>query len=163
MKELELVEEAFVEDVVCTDVTEEELPEMISLGERMIQFCNDNGGAGLAAPQVGVNKKMFVWYIGEERFQIVFNPSYCGGSAKTSTIEGCLSYHGLHFFVRRDKEIQATCLGSKDGKFYKQTYSLSGEKAILFAHECDHVNYQNTGLGKTVKQLGEILEDEGWK
>lgn len=155
---ISLVPPSEIEDVVCSDVEDLEVSSLISLGQEMIEFCSMHGGSGLSAPQIGIKKKMFVWYIGENQFQIVFNPKYYG-TGKTHSVEGCLSYEKRHYYMTRPKEIQAVFYGFKEGKLVKSTLHLRGEKAVLFAHECDHVNYMEKGIGKTIDQLGELVDN----
>src|SRR5271157_2390447 len=122
--ELELVESKEVEKIECLEVSEIEAPVLIKLGEIMIQKCASWGGIGLAAPQVGVKKKMFVWQIGEDErggasFQIVFNPKYFKNGKEIKMLEGCLSYKDDHYLVDRYKYITAVFYTFFEGKLLK--------------------------------------------
>ena len=156
--ELELVDPKEVEKVECTDVIEAEAPTLIKLGEMMIQKCTEWGGIGLAAPQIGVKKRMFVWQIGEDErgrnFQIVFNPKYYKNGKEARMLEGCLSYKENHYIVNRHKYITAVFYTFYDGKFIKVSKQISGTRAIIFQHETDHVN------GITIALKGEKLDEQ---
>jgi peptide deformylase len=156
--DLELVEPKSVEKVECLEVTETEAPVLIKLGELMIQKCTEWGGIGLAAPQIGVNKRMFVWQVGEDEngrnFQIVFNPKYFKDGKEVRMLEGCLSYKADHFIVERYKHITAVFYTFYEGKFLKVSKPISGIRAVVFQHETDHVN------GTTIAMKGEKLDEE---
>ena len=139
--ELKILKDEEVENVICTPVTKEEASEIIKLGEKMIEICSENNGIGLAAPQVGVNKRMFVWMNGMNTFQIVLNPSFIPQEKKkTHTVEGCLSYPGRDFYMERYKRILAKFQTFSNGKFFNWTKQYSSEKAFIFSHEFDHLN-----------------------
>jgi|WetSurMetagenome_2_1015567.scaffolds.fasta_scaffold47924_3 peptide deformylase len=156
---MNLAEPNFVEKIICTEVTDAEAPELIKLGEQMIQECTKLGGIGLAAPQIGIPKRMFVWRIGQtddgnDMYQIVFNPKYYKDKKKTRMIEGCLSYKEKHFITERAKAVQAVYYTYAHEKMIKITNHLSGIKAVIFQHETDHVD------GITIALNGEELSEQ---
>lgn len=159
-KELELIDPTNpILHQECEDVLPEEFEDVKKLGEKMISFCAEKGGLGLAASQIGINKKMFIWMNGSDSFQIIINPRYHKSDKKTSNlIEGCLSYPDKNFFVVRHKYINAIfdVYNEREKKFKKVYRKLSGEKAYVFQHETDHV------YGITLEKSGEEfnLEDE---
>lgn len=135
----------------CSPVVPEEAEEIIKLGEKMIQLCVDNGGVGLAAPQVGVYKRMFVWMNGNSTFQIVLNPSWVPQEKKkTNLVEACLSYPKQNFFLTRYKRIHAQfeTWSPTENKIYKWKKDLSGERSYIFQHETDHL------FGQTIATKG---------
>jgi peptide deformylase len=159
MEGLTLASPLIVERMECSDVTEGEIPAMISIGERMIRMCVKLGGVGLAAPQVGLPKRMFVWVRAEDigntdRFQIVFNPKYFKEGKETRMLEGCLSYGEDHFIVKRWKRIIARYDTVKNGKIIHITEHFSERRAIIFQHETDHIN------GITAALKGERLDEQ---
>jgi peptide deformylase len=85
-----------------------------------------NNGAGLAAPQVGIDARVFVtnW---AEIFICPKIVSY--GAARVETKEGCLSIPGKQFRVQRSLRIRLAC-----GRVYEN------EQAIVVQHECDHLD-----------------------
>lgn len=150
---MELVYRDDVENVKCEEVTEEEANNLISFAEEMIEFCVKSGGLGLAAPQAGLNKKMFVWKSkNDEVFEIGFNPTFYPDGKQINTIEGCLSYPDENYFVQRRKAIRAVYYSlNKGGKLVKVARKMTGEEAIIFQHEVAHIN------GQTVATEGRKL------
>lgn len=143
-----------VEDIIgieCEDVYVEEFEEIKKLGEDMIEYCVEKGGLGLAAPQVGVLKKMFVWMNAENSFQIVLNPHIFLDKKKTNVLEGCLSYPGEQYFVQRSKKCRVRFEYMKDGEFKTHFRNLHGEKSFIFQHETDHLG------GITVATRGQLF------
>lgn len=154
---LELIPRQKIENVVCANVEIAEVEEMLELAKRMIQFCAETGGIGLAAPQIGVFKKLIVWNTKENIFQVGFNPIYFLKEKKTThTIEACLSYPGEKYYLERYKYIKTVYeVPSKDKtelvKIYK---AVRDEEAIVFQHEADHV------YGKTIATKGKMVYKE---
>ena len=141
-EEIILADSSVVENCVCEDVVIEEFEEIKKLGEAMIKLCAEKGGLGLAAPQVGVMKNMFIWVNGSNSFQIVLNPQFFPDRKTTHTVEGCLTYPEQHFYLERHKSGNARyeVIDPKDnGKFKKIFKKLSGERALVWQHELDHL------------------------
>ena len=70
------------------------------LVEDMIQTMYDSEGAGLAAPQVGVQKRLFVYDVGDGP-QAVINPTIVESGGEWYHDEGCLSIPGLRLGIVR--------------------------------------------------------------
>ncbi len=152
-KEMSLVPSNEIEHITCDEVKQEEVEEVFSLVQEMIKFCHEKGGVGLAAPQIGINKKFFVWVDGD-KWQVAINPSYFpDGKTTMSLLERCLSYSGKYFRVKRYKRITAVFynIDGKTGKLKKYSRKLSSERAWVFQHETDHL------FGKTVNTEGEDM------
>jgi len=150
-EELALSDPKDIEGVECEDVLLEEFDEIKKLGEAMIAYCAENGGLGLAAPQVGVLKNMFVWMNGENSFQIVLNPKMFPDKKTTNVVESCLSYPKEHYFLKRYKKVRAKFNFVKDGEMLSHSRNLHGEKAFIWQHELDHL------LGKTIATKGTLF------
>lgn len=151
---LELKFGSDIEGVECEEIKESEASEYISIAQAMIEFAAKNGGVGLSAPQVGINKKLIVWAGKDNTFHIGFNPTFYSKGKKTNTVEGCLSYPEEEYFVegRRRKYIQAVYYAlNKSGKLLKVTRPMRDDEAIIYQHEVDHIN------GKTVAMIGKKL------
>lgn len=103
----------------------------------MFIAMQENGGIGLAAPQVGINKRVFIMRVEEEDF-ICINPSILKSSKETDFLaEGCLSFPGKQVMVERSVWVRVryqTITGMT------KTVKLSGMKARCFQHELDHIN-----------------------
>lgn len=150
-KPISLVDPSIVEGCICDEVYPEEWDDIKKLGEAMIKLCVEQGGLGLSAPQVGVMKKMFVWNNSQNQFQIVVNPYFTPDGKKTNVVEGCLTYPGKHFFLKRFKSgnARSDILDPNDTSKFKRSFrKLSGERALVWQHESDHLE------GKTIAMIG---------
>jgi peptide deformylase len=94
-------------------------------------------GVGLAAPQIGRLYRVFV--MGDElRFATCFNPEIISTSdEQVIAIEGCLSFPGLEFKVKRWAEIEVR-YWTAAGELKEET--LTGLWSKCFQHELDHLN-----------------------
>jgi len=94
-------------------------------------------GVGLAANQIGVNKKIFVYnYKNESNYLI--NPELIAESSETeSKNEGCLSIPSLSYNVKRAKNIIIKAYDINNNEYYKD---VSGNLARIYLHELDHLN-----------------------
>lgn len=155
MDEIKIVAPELIENCICEEVQESEVQEILKLGKEMIEYCYKNGGVGLACPQIGIFKKMFVYRKTENSFQIVINPAFYPISKRPiKVLEGCMSYPGKSYLVECYKEIQAVVFVWEQNKLIKRGYALNGNKSIIFQHECLHVGSGNDKIGKTIKQYG---------
>jgi len=109
---------------------------LVRLAEDMIQTMYDAPGVGLAAPQVGVQRRLFVYDIGDGPFAVV-NPEIVESSGEWNYQEGCLSIPGLSWDLVRPKEV------------HLKGFDLDGDEldieadellARCFQHEMDHLN-----------------------
>jgi peptide deformylase len=154
-KPLEIIDSSLIEGCVCEDVIPEEMDDIIKLGELMIKLCTEKGGLGLAAPQIGIMKRMFVWANAQNQFQIIVNPMFFPDDKTTNVVEGCLSYPEKHFFLKRFKagNARSDILDPKNKTKFKRLFKkISGERSLVWQHETDHVN------GKTISMIGKPFE-----
>lgn len=109
---------------------------ILTLAEDMKETLYEKNGVGLAAPQVGVLKRMIVVDIGEGPITLI-NPviAYQKGSRKE--MEGCLSVPGVWGIVERPDHVIVRGLGL-DGKTTE--IEAEGLLAVAFCHEIDHLN-----------------------
>lgn len=139
----------------CIDVQENEIEEIHSLAKEMIETCVNAGGIGLASPQVGVNKNMFIYSSDGEEYFIVINPVWFPlERKKIKSIEQCLSLNEEdHYYVERYKNITVKYLSiSPDRrKFVEVARRLNKNEAIVFQHEADHL--KNLTLVETGRKL----------
>jgi peptide deformylase len=93
-------------------------------------------GIALAAPQIGVQKQVFVWDL-DERPMVVFNPEIVESSGEWVYDEGCLSIPGLYVEMVRPKQVLMRGIGL-DG----ETIEIEADEleARLYQHELDHLN-----------------------
>lgn len=150
---LELLFRQDVENVICEEITEEEAKDYIPIAQAMIEFVVKNGGVGLSAPQVGINKKLIVWQGKNNTFNIGFNPVFYSKGKKINTIENCLSYPEEDYYVPgRRKYIQGVYFAlNQGGKLVRIARPMRDDEAIIYQHETDHIN------GKTIAMIGRRL------
>jgi peptide deformylase len=103
----------------------------------LIDTVRDAGGAGLAAPQIGVPLRALVTYV-DEKLNIVVNPEIVEQSEEEiEAEEGCLSIPGWYGPVRRKEKV--TIRGqNRKGKSIK--IKAEGWEARAFQHEVDHLD-----------------------
>lgn len=102
----------------------------------MIETMYRHQGVGLAAPQVGVEKRIIVVDVGKG-LKILINPKIIHSSGKSIGKEGCLSLPGLYLKIKRAKEIVVEGL-DKNGQTIK--LKVRGFLARAIQHEIDHLN-----------------------
>lgn len=106
--------------------------------KKMLSVMYQSQGVGLAANQVGVDKRMFVADLndGQGAF-FVINPKILKKEGGSKMEEGCLSIPGAAVSVKRAKKIILEGL-SLEGELVK--IEASGLLARVFQHEMDHLN-----------------------
>ena len=102
----------------------------------MMETMYEAGGVGLAAPQVGVLKRIVVIDVGDGPF-VLINPQITKTEGSQTGDEGCLSVPGKAGTVTRPNEVTVRFTG-EDGN----TYDLEGTELLARAicHECDHLD-----------------------
>lgn len=104
--------------------------------EDMIETMYAVDGVGLAAPQVGVSKKIAVIDVGEGPIALI-NPKIIEGSGEDIDVEGCLSVPGKQAYVKRMATVKVQALNKK-GKPVQ--IEAEGLLARALQHEIDHLN-----------------------
>jgi len=109
------------------------------LADDMVDTMRAAPGLGLAAPQVGVQKRLFVYELpeSEEGPKTIINPVISESSGEWEYEEGCLSVPGLYFPIVRPKEIHLTGY-DLDGN----EVSIEADELLarMFQHELDHLD-----------------------
>jgi peptide deformylase len=98
-------------------------------------YRSDNGLA-LAAPQIGVQKQVFVWDFGEDP-TVVFNPEIVESDGEWVYEEGCLSIPGLYVEIVRPKTV---LLRGVDIDGNTVEWEADEVQARMFQHELDHLH-----------------------
>lgn len=106
------------------------------LTEDMLTTMYDAPGIGLAAPQVGVQKRIFVYDWGEGP-GVVLNPRIEGSDGEWVYEEGCLSIPGLTWEILRPKEVHLVGVDLDGNEVSIEADELP---ARLFQHELDHLD-----------------------
>lgn len=120
---------------VCRPV-KEMTPRTRELIDDMLETMYDANGVGLAAPQVGVLKRIVVIDIGEGPVVLV-NPEILETSGEQTGQEGCLSLPGQAGIVTRPNYVKVRALNAD-----MEEFELEGEELMARAvcHECDHLD-----------------------
>ena len=135
---------------VCRPVEkfDERLGELLDdMAETMYQA----NGVGLAAPQVGILRRVVVIDVGDGIIELV-NPRILRTAGSETTSEGCLSFPGEYGLVERPTEVEIEA-EDRHGK----TFRMTGHDLLAraFCHETDHLD------GKVFKTIAiEMLDEE---
>lgn len=107
------------------------------LVEDMLETMYESSGVGLAAPQVGVARRLFVFDDGQTGPGALVNPELSDFEGEQDGEEGCLSLPGIFFDLRRALAVTARGL-DPTGKHVE----IRGEGLLarIFQHEVDHLN-----------------------
>jgi peptide deformylase len=122
---------------------EEITPEIEALAERMLDDMYAADGCGLAAPQIGVAKRMVVidvdYGAGPKNPYVLINPEIVETSEETRVYnEGCLSFPGITVDVERPNRVVVHAM-NLDGDLMR--YEAEGSlMAVCLQHEIDHIN-----------------------
>lgn len=109
----------------------------VDLATSMVKLMYDNNALGLAAPQVGLEHRVFVMRGSPENF-VCFNPRIVMSSEEQIYLEeGCLSFPNLLIKVKRPKMVRVR-FTVPDGKTYTRVFT--GMTARCFQHELDHLD-----------------------
>ncbi len=130
-----LTEEDPILRKVCKPVGEV-TPRIQMILDDMVETMRQANGVGLAAPQVGIMRRMFVAEPEPERVFCFVDPEIIEVSGEQDSPEGCLSVPGMVGDVKRPEKIVIQGL-DRYGK--KQKYKFEGFDAIVFCHEYDHL------------------------
>lgn len=120
---------------VCKDV-KAMTPRTAILIEDMIDTMYEAMGVGLAAPQVGVLKRLVVIDVGEGPI-VLINPEILETSGEQTGDEGCLSVPGKAGTVTRPNYVKVKAL---DENMEEVIYEGEGLLARAFCHEIDHLD-----------------------
>lgn len=111
---------------------------LVQLCDDMVQTMYDAPGLGLAAPQVGVQKRFFVYDLGAgDGAQVLINPVITESDGEWEYYEGCLSVPDMAFDIVRPKSIHITGV-DLDGN--DVAFEADELMARLFQHELDHLD-----------------------
>jgi len=123
------------------EVTEFDTPELHALITDMWETMYAAKGVGLAAPQIGISKRISVIDIsvGEDESKkiVIINPEVTSSEGKQTGEEGCLSIPGFREPVTRANQVTVRAQNEKGA-----VLELSGEELLAraFLHEIDHLN-----------------------
>lgn len=124
---------------------------LVRLVQDMFVTMYDAPGVGLAAPQVGVQKRFFV-YDHDDEPGIVINPVIVESRGEAEFVEGCLSIPGLSFEIVRPAEIHVKGFDLEGNEL---DLELDDFAARVFQHEIDHLDGILMEARLTPEQLAE--------
>jgi peptide deformylase len=103
----------------------------------MFDTLYESGGVGLAAPQVGILKRIIVIDVTGEDPYVLINPKIVEASGEQHGTEGCLSLPGKMGEVTRPNYVKCEALDEN-----MEPYVLEGEELLArcICHECDHLD-----------------------
>ncbi len=119
----------------CREITEM-TPKLMTLIEDMLDTMYEANGVGLAAPQVGILKRIVVIDVGEGPV-VMINPEIIESSGEQTGDEGCLSLPGKAGVVTRPNYVRARALDEN-----MEEYEIEGTELLARAicHELDHLD-----------------------
>ncbi|MCR5034848.1 MAG: peptide deformylase [Clostridia bacterium] len=111
-------------------------PRIQMILDDMVETMRDANGVGLAAPQVGIMRRMFVAEPEPERVYIFVDPEMISLEGEQEGTEGCLSVPGYVGTVKRPEKI---VIRGKDRYGKEKEYTFEGFDAVVMCHEFDHL------------------------
>jgi peptide deformylase len=109
---------------------------IIRLSEEMVETMYAAPGVGLAAPQVGIERRMFVYDIGEGP-ETVINPRIVESRGEWEYEEGCLSVPDLHWTIVRPNEVHLVGFNLQGNEISIEADEYLGR---VLQHELDHLD-----------------------
>lgn len=106
-----------------------------SLLDDMAETMDHADGVGLAGPQVGILRRIFIIDVGDGVEEFI-NPVIVSQSGEQTGMEGCLSVPGQHAIVTRPNEVTVKAL-NRNGVEFVKTFTELGARAVF--HENDHL------------------------
>jgi peptide deformylase len=130
-----------VELRTVADPVEEVTDEIKAIVDDMAETMYAAPGVGLAAPQVGISKRIFVIdTAGEDdaaKLRVFINPRFVKKEGEIVWEEGCLSFPGIHEDVTRAERVVIQALDREGTPFEMEAEGLT---AVALQHEYDHLD-----------------------
>ena len=124
------------------------------LSERMIKIMYEAPGVGLAAPQIGINKNIFVFDAGNGA-QVAVNPKKIEVEGSSIFLEGCLSLPGYYWEIERPEFAKIFCQNLKGEDITYEGDELTGR---VLQHEFDHLKGKLLLSSLTRKERKEAIK-----
>ena len=112
-------------------------PRILTLLDDMIETMRDADGVGLAAPQVGVLRRIVVIETPDEGLIELINPKIIAFAGEQESQEGCLSIPGRWGITKRPMHVTVRALNRQG-----ETFDITGTGLLAkaFCHELDHLD-----------------------
>ncbi len=130
---------------------EEITPRIVTLLDDMIETMRHADGCGLAAPQVGILRRIAVVEVEEGHVIELINPEIIAREGEQQEAEGCLSIPGRFGITRRPARVTVRATNR-----HGETYEVTGEDLLARAlcHEIDHLD-GHLFTERTIRMLNE--------
>ena len=116
----------------------EDIEALAPVAKEMVETMRDGKGIGLAGPQVGLLKRIFVVQVDGDVPRVFVNPTIIGTSPELSQYEeGCLSIPGMYADVTRPAMVTIQAWNERGRPF---TLDAEGLLARVIQHEYDHLD-----------------------
>ncbi|MBO5682612.1 MAG: peptide deformylase [Clostridia bacterium] len=124
-------------------------PRTLQLLDDMVETMRAANGVGLAAPQVGVLRRVVVVEVEEGKVIELINPKIIAYSGEQTGVEGCLSVPGRSGTVTRPMHVTVRAMNR-----HGETFDITGSELLAraFCHELDHLD------GKLYVDIAKDLE-----
>ena len=119
-------------------------------------------GAGLAAPQIGILRRVVVVVDGSDQMLELVNPEILAEEGEQDGLEGCLSVPGYYGFVKRPMKVRVKAQ-DRTGTWFE----AEGEEIVArcFCHENEHLDghvfTEHADKLYTTEELDQLMEEEG--
>ena len=125
----------------------------LQLIEDMFETMYETNGVGIAAPQVGVLKRIVCMDVGDGNQYVMINPEIIERSGEQTGMEGCLSVPGKRGQVTRANYAKVKAFNEN-----MEEIIIEGEELLArcIQHECDHLD----GILYVSKVEGELIDKE---
>ncbi len=145
---------------VCHPVTsfDEKLHALI---DDMRETLVDSGGVGLAAPQIGILRRVVLVINSEDEMLELVNPEIVFTEGEQTGFEGCLSVPGLYGKVTRPYRVRVRAQDRSGKVFEVEDVDIT---ARCFCHECEHLDghlfTEHTDRLYTVEEIEEMEQED---
>ena len=120
----------------------------------------DAGGLGLAAPQIGILRRVCVVMDDDESYLELVNPEIVSQEGEQEGFEGCLSLAGMYGIVKRPMKVKVK---AQDRTGAEVEYEREGITARCFCHEIEHLDghmyYEHTDRLFNEDEVDKILQN----
>lgn len=144
---------------VCHPITKFD-GKLAALLSDLTDTLKDAGGLGLAAPQIGILRRVVVVMDDDESFLELVNPEIVSQEGEQEGFEGCLSLAGMYGVVKRPMKVKVK---AQDRTGAAVEYEREGVTARCFCHEIEHLDghmyYEHTDRLFTEDEVDKMMQD----
>ncbi len=144
---------------VCHPITKFD-GKLAALLSDLTDTLKDAGGLGLAAPQIGILRRVCVVMDDDESYLELVNPEIVSQEGEQEGFEGCLSLAGMYGIVKRPMKVKVK---AQDRTGAEVEYVREGITARCFCHEIEHLDghmyYEHTDRLFNEDEVDKILQN----